>query len=114
MEKIYIPSNINYNACYTVQDKDTIRVYQNIPRTNSTSNYVDVYINSHYLSKNGSQTWGNTSTLPSCLNSSLITDDYFYSVDFSDSLIIFLIIFLFTFYFAFRIFKRIFGRWFNV
>ena len=42
----------------SVYDKETIRAYVQQPQLDSSSQYVDFYINSHYLQKTGTQTWG--------------------------------------------------------
>lgn len=111
MSKIYLPiNNVSDYECYVVLDKDTIRAYNNTPRLNSSSNYDDFYVNSHYLIKNGSQTWGNYATLPTCISSSMITTDYVYRNDFSDICIILFFI-IFIIYIPIRIISRIFGRW---
>lgn len=105
---IYLPST-NY-ACYVVQDANTIRAYNNQPRQNSTSAYTDYYINSHYIYRNGTQTWGNTSNLPTCMGATFTTN-VFYRNDMGDILLMFIIISLVCFYFPYRIIARAFGRW---
>lgn len=115
MKNIYIPvENIYDYACYSVQDMNTIRAYVSTPRANSTSNYTDFYINSHYLQKSGSQTWGTTTTLPVCVSMSTITNDVYYRTDFADTMIIFIILSYFCFFLPFKFFSRIFGRWFRL
>lgn len=112
MDNIYLPVNsVNDYQCYVVQNSDTIRAYVNFPARNSSSNYVDFYINSHYLQTTGTQTWGNTSNLPVCISTSSITNDIVYSNDFLGGLIMFSIFFFFIVYFPYRLFRRIFGRW---
>lgn len=112
MHNIYLPvDNINNYQCYVIQNGDVIRAYVTTPRNNSSSNYTDFYINSHYIQTNGTQTWGNTSSLPSCINSSIITNEIVYSNDFLGGLFIFCILFFFIIYFPYRIMRRILGRW---
>ena len=84
MENIYLPvDNISKFSCYSVRDKDTIRAYYSKPSINSNSDYVDFYINSHYLQKTGTETWGQwTSNLPVCLPNSSITNKIEYRVDY--------------------------------
>lgn len=106
--KIYLPST-DY-ACYYMINNNTIRAYENTPRMNSSSNYTDYYINSHYLYTNGTQTWGSYSTLPVCMGSEFTTN-VFYRNDIDSILIIFFIILLICFYFPYRIISRAFGRW---
>lgn len=106
---IYVP-NQNY-ACYVVQDSNTIRAYHTQPNYNSTVNYTDYYVNSHYLEKVGQQTWGNyNTTLPTCMDKNLITNNFYYRNDFDSILIIFLIMSIFCFYIPLKIFSRLFKR----
>jgi len=111
--KIYVPSEITYTACYTIYDKDTLRVYQNTPTYNSSVNYYDIYFNSHYYYRQGQQTWTQYSTLPQCINSDNITTDVYYRNDFDSIIIITFILLLICFYFPFKIISRLFGRWFK-
>lgn len=106
--KIYLPTT-NY-ACYVVQDNNTIRAYNSQPRNNSSSQYTDYYVNSHYIYRNGVQTWGSTSTLPTCMGSTFTTN-VFYRNDMADILVMFFIILLVCFYFPYRLISRMFGRW---
>lgn len=98
--KVYVPvENLNDYACYYVYDRETIRAYKNKPALNSSSEYTDFYINSNYLEKNGSSTWGNyNSSLPVCLSSENLTNSYVYRNDFADILIIWFVI-VFVIYF---------------
>lgn len=84
---IYLPKT-DY-PCYVIRDKDTIRAYHTTPTTNSTINYTDYYINSHYLENNGNQTFSQYTSLPTCIDKSLITDLPYYRNDISDILITF-------------------------
>lgn len=105
---VYVP-NKDY-ACYVVINSDTIRAYSNIPRLNSSSSYRDYYINSNYLYQDGTQSWGNYSTLPVCLNTNNLTDEVYYRNDFDSILVIFLIMCIFCFYIPLKIFSKIFKR----
>jgi len=108
---IYLPiDDFSQYACYYVYDKDTIRVYNSQPLVNSSSSYTDYYINSHYLSKSGSQTWGSYSTLPFCENLSRFTNDIYYRNDMPDILLMFLIICIFAFLIPFKIVKSWFKK----
>lgn len=113
MNNIYLPvENVSDFACYSVYDKDTIRAYRTMPSINGSSNYVDFYINSHYLQSEGTQSWGQwTDYLPSCISSSSITTDYYYRTDMPDILLIVFIISIFVIYLPFRIISRLFGRY---
>lgn len=94
MSKVYVPlSDIDDFACYSVFSSDVIRADYDVPRVNSSSDYIDYYINSHYLEKKGSQTWGSyNSNLPVCIDKAEITNFYGYRNDFAEILIISLIL----------------------
>lgn len=106
---IYVPNLENF-ACIVVQSDSTIRAYETMPAHNSTVNYIDYYVNSHYLFKTGSQTYGNTSTIPTCLSSDNLTSSVYYRNDFTDILIIFVILALICLYCPFKLFMRLFKR----
>ena len=112
MESIYLPvENISDFQCYSVKDKDTIRAYKKVPSINSNSDYVDFYINSHYLEKEGNENWGKWENyLPTCLSSNSITTNIEYRNDFSDIMIIFFIFAIFIFYLPIKLFSRFFRR----
>ncbi len=116
MNNIYLPiDNISNFACYSVFDKDTIRAYYTQPQLDSSSEYVDFYINSHYLQKTGTQSWGQwNSSLPTCLSTDKITNDVYYRNDFDSVLIIFLILFIFIIVLPYKIMSRAFGRWLKI
>ena len=105
---IYVPDT-SY-ACYVVVDSDTIRAYETIPTQDSTVYYRDYYINSNYLYEDSYQTFSRYSTLPVCLDSDLITDDYWHRNDFDSILIIVLIISIFVIWLPFKILLRFFRR----
>ena len=79
---IYVPSDSTYNKCYVVQNEDIIRGYDRIPSNNTSYNYRDYYVHSDYIYKDGSGTWSQYTNLPVCLNSSIITNDFYYRIDF--------------------------------
>ena len=112
MKNVYLPiDNVNDFACYSVLDKDTIRAYSSRPQINTSSNYVDFYINSHYLEKEGTQTWGShVAYLPECISSDAITTDFYYRNDMSQILIMFIILCIFIFYIPIKVFLRLFRR----
>jgi len=90
---IYLPEEITIDNCAYVYDSNTIRVYEEIPRTNSTINYTDYFVNSHYMSRTGSTTFNNYSTINyNCLDYTKFTTSYQYRNDIADILIISLII----------------------
>lgn len=109
---IYIPED-NY-VCVTIKDSDTIRAYKNQPQYNSTADYTDYFVNSHYISQSGTQQFNQYSTLPTCLDNTKITDNVFYRFDMPDILLMFFIIIIFCFYFPYRIIGRMFGRWLKI
>lgn len=106
---IYVPDLTNYN-CYVVQSEGVLRGYEEVPTNNSTINYRDFYINSNYIYRDGSQTFGQFSTLPVCLSSDVITSDVYYRNDFDSILIIFLILCIFCLYIPLKVFLRLFRR----
>lgn len=112
MDNIYLPiNNVNDFACYSVYDKDTVRAYYTKPALDSSSEYVDFYINSHYLQKTGTQSWGQwNSSLPICLSSDSITTDFYYRNDFPDILLIFIIFAIVGIYLPFKLISRIFRK----
>lgn len=107
MSKIYVPE-LNSSNCVVVYNHNTLRVYNSVPELNQSVNYTDFYINSHYLSKTGSEI---LSSNVSCLPSSDLTDSVYYRNDFDSILVIFFILLLICFYFPYRIISRIFGWW---
>lgn len=108
MTNLYVP-DLSY-SCYTVFDKDTIRSYQTIPHNDSYVNYVDYYVNSHYMEKTGVQYFSQYAILPTCLSSSILTDDIYYRNDLDSILIIFLIFCIFAFYLPIKLFARLYFR----
>lgn len=111
---IYLPKS-DY-ACYVVIDKDTIRAYRTMPYRpsisgqNVTIQYVDYYINSHYLEKQGTQNFSYNSTLPSCIDKNTITNEIYYRNDIDSILIVFTVIVLFGFGIPFYLMKKMFRR----
>lgn len=110
MYLIYVPSDNVYNKCYVVQSEGVIRGYDVVPRTNTNYNYRDYYIKSSYIYRDGTGSWSQYSTLPVCLNSDIITNDYWHRLDLSSILIIFLIINIFGIFIPIKIFSKIFRK----
>ena len=75
---IYLPEDNVYNKCYVVQSSDTIRAYNVVPQNNRDYQYRDYYIDSSYIYRDGIGTWSSYSTLPICLDNSIITHNDFY------------------------------------
>ena len=88
---LYVP-NFNDTNCVVILNSDTIRVYEKQPVLNQTINYVDYYVNSHYMSKSGSQEFSRYQSVPTCIQKNIITTSVEYRNDYSDILIIFLIL----------------------
>lgn len=116
MKHIYLPiENVNDFACYTIKDKDTIRAYKTMPSIDSSSDYLDFYINSHYLDKEGTESWGQWgSYLPTCISTSSITNDIYYRNDLDSILVIFLCIVVFVTYFPRKLLNIFYKRGFNL
>lgn len=107
---IYIPEYQDTN-CVVIQNSDVIRVYDTVPVQNSTVNYKDYFIKSSYIYNDGSQTFGQYSTIPVCISSDRITTDIYYRNDLPQILIIFAIMSIVMFYIPIKIFLRIFRRY---
>jgi len=110
MDKIFLPLDNTYNKCYVVQNEEVIRGYDREPSYNSTYNYRDYYINSNYIFRDGSGTWGQYSNLPICLDNTLITNDFYYRSDFPGIALMFLVINIFAIYLPIKIFSKIFRK----
>lgn len=106
---IYVPDKENY-ACYVVQSEDIIRAYKNFPTYNTNVDFRDYYFNSNYLYRDGNQQFGSYSTLPICLDNSIITSDIYYRNDFDKILIIFIIITIIGIIIPLKIFSKLFKR----
>lgn len=106
---IYVPDTTNYK-CFVVRNESTIRAYKEIPTNNSNVDYRDYYFNSNYLYQDGNQSFGQYSTLPVCLDNSLMTDSIYYRNDFDSILVIFLIMCIFCFLIPLKVFVRLFRR----
>lgn len=94
---IYVPDT-SY-SCYVLVNKDTIRAYEQTPfnpgyNQQITINYRDYYITSSYLFVDGSQSFGNYSQIPVCLQKDILTDAPYYRQDFDKVMISFTCIFL--------------------
>ena len=109
MSKIYVPDLTSYK-CYVVRNDSTIRAYKEIPRNNSDIEYRDYYYNSNYLYQDGIQSFSNYTTLPVCLDSNFLTNDFYYRNDFDSILVMFLILSIFCFYIPIKVFLRLIRR----
>lgn len=106
----YIPNYSNSN-CLVVRDSETLRLYEQRPTNNSSVNYVDYYINSHYIYNTGVQTFNNYTTIPTCIANDKVTTNFYYRNDIDSIMVIFLCILLLAYFFAFKPISRLFGRW---
>ena len=105
---IYLPDEINSNQCAYVYDTNTIRVYDSIPRTGTTIDYTDYFINSNYITRTGSTTFGNYSTINyDCIDYTKFTTIYAYRNDFADILVIALIIIGVVWFLISKLFKTL-------
>lgn len=107
---IYVP-NYTDNQCAVIHDKDTIRVYDNIPTLNQNVSYTDYFIHSDYMSKKGTELI-NESSYIQC--ESDVSDSYYYRIDFVNIMLIFFILAYIIIYVPYRIVRRMFGRWLTV
>lgn len=110
LQVIYVPEYIDGNCAY-IYSTDIIRVYDSQPRQNTTIAYKDYYIKSSYIYNEGSTTFSNYTTLPTCINSSRITTDVYYRNDLPDILWIFFVFCIFGLYIPLKIFLRLFRRY---
>lgn len=110
MNNIYLPEDTTYNKCYVVQNENVIRGYDRVPSNNITYNYRDYYINSNYIYKDGTGQWSSYTTLPICLDNSVITNDFYYRNDIANILLIFVILVVFVVYIPIKIVFRIFKK----
>lgn len=109
--KIYIPQDNTYNKCVVLQSNDVLRVYNKVPSNNVSYQYRDYYIHDNYYFKDGSGTWGNTfQNLPTCYDSELITNNFYYRLDFPNILLMLSIFTLFIVYIPVKLFSKIFRK----
>lgn len=104
--KVYVPDLESY-SCITVKDSDTIRAYKDKPVEGSNSDYRDYFIHSDYYYVDGNETF---STVPVCIDNSMLTNEVYYRVDFADILIILFIFSIFAFLIPIKVFLRFFRR----
>lgn len=109
-ELIFMPESSTYNKCYVVQSEGVIRGYDHTPSYNTNYNYRDYYIKSSYIYRDGSGTWNNYSSLPVCLSSDIITNNFYYRLDMPYILLMFLIINIFAIYLPIKLFSKVIKR----
>lgn len=104
---IYVPEYNNGNCAY-MQSNNVIRVYESRPSNGATIHYRDYMLDNHYLFRDGEQTFSQYSTLPTCLDDSLITQNFGYRTDLADILIIFFLIVGFIYFVISRLWRALF------
>ena len=112
MTPIYLPDEVLDSNCAYVYDSDTIRVYEEIPYQNSTIDYTDYFVNSHYISRTGSTSFGSWGTIQyNCLNSSNFTTNAIYRNDLSEIFIITFILIFMCWFLISKLYRRLlYGR----
>ena len=112
MSKIYLPSTISNSNCAYIYDKDTIRVYDSHPQVNTTISYTDYFINSDYITRTGSTTFTQYSTLNyNCLNYQDFTTNAVYRTDFYKSFLLFFLFVLLAWFICSKVYRRLcYGR----
>ena len=109
MDKIYVPDLENYK-CFYVRSEWPIRAYKEVPKNNTDVEYRDYYINSSYIYQDGTQSFGSYYSIPTCLESSVLTTDYQYRLDYPDILIIFVVYAIFCLFLPIKIIMKLFKR----
>ena len=112
MNKIYVPDLSNYK-CIVVRNDSTIRAYKEVPANNREVSYRDYFYTSNYLYQDGTQSFSNYTTLPVCIDTANLTDNYYYRNDFPNILIMFSIISIVGIYLPYRIFSHLCRRIFK-
>lgn len=102
---IYVP--IESPSCVVIRNDTTMRVYDEVPRVNSTISYTDYFYTSNYLYQEGEQTFSQYATLPVCLSNDNLTNEWFYRNDISDILISYIILAFITIYLPIKIVTQI-------
>ena len=110
---IYVPDYNDYNCAY-ISNSNTIRVYDTVPTPGQTIFYRDYYTDNHYFYRDGSTTFNNYSTLPTCLLNEEVTTSFYYRTDFADIVIVSFIFCFVGVYFVKSLFNALFKntkRW---
>lgn len=111
MSKTYLPQ-IEDNNCIVVDNLNSgyIRVYDRTPTANSDIDYIDYFIDKDYITRQGTQSFGNYSYSVNCQPHDNFTTDFYYRVDLDKILIIFIIFCIFCIMIPLKIFTRLFRR----
>ena len=86
---IYVPDYETYQCAY-LNSSNMLRVYDSVPIHNTTVDYREYAIDNHYVYRDGSTTFSNYSTLPTCLDDDVITTNFYYRTDISDIVFLFM------------------------
>lgn len=108
----YVPDNLPYNACHVLQSNYVLRVYESVPHNNQTIDYVDVALDNHYIFRDGTQTFSQYSTIPTCISSDRITHNWIYRTDIFEILGCIAIIVVLLYFVLSRPIKWLFRGWF--
>lgn len=106
---IYVPDLENYK-CFVIQSEGVIRAYEEVPKNNTTINYRDYFINGGYIFRDSSQSFSQYTTLPVCLSSDILTNDYQYRLDYPNILFIFCVYFVFCILLPLKIIMKLFKK----
>lgn len=111
MSKIFVPQDNTYNKCYVVSS-GVIRAYNKVPAYNTDYSYREYFIHDNYNYRDVYGSWGQQqfTTLPVCINSNVITNDFYYRVDFYQILIMLVVFAFFILYIPLKVFSRLFKK----
>jgi hypothetical protein len=109
---IYVPDNLEYDACHTITDNYTMRIYEELPTINSSVSYIDVALDNHYIARQGIEFFGVDATLPTCIPSEEITHAWSYRTDFADILLCISILGGFIAFVIYKLLRVVFRGWF--
>ena len=109
---LYVPDDLPYNACYVLQNNYTLRVYDEVPRANSTIDYIDVALDNHYIYRDGTQTFSTYTTIPTCIVSDRITNSWIYRTDIFEIMGVIVIIVVILYFCLSKPIKWLFRGWF--
>lgn len=86
---IYVPNYEDYNCAY-LSSSNMLRVYDSVPQSGRTIYYREYAIDNHYVYRDGSTTFSQYSTLPTCLLDDEVTTNFYYRTDIADIVFLFL------------------------
>lgn len=105
---MYVPYYENSQCAYLYND-NFIRVYDSVPLNNSTIGYTDYLLNHHYLSRRGTTTFSQYSSLPVCSDN--VTTNFYYRVDIYEILVIFFLFIFINYFMLSKLYRALFrGR----